>query len=233
MAERHLPVHPAVLAGGLSEARTEAERAALIEAGRLLFAQPCEFFFAAQQIDKLPPAEGPEIAFCGRSNVGKSSLVNALTGQNALARVSHTPGRTKQLNFFNLGDRLTLVDMPGYGYAQASKSVKADWQGLMFDFLRGRPTLRRVLLLLDARIETKPADRMAMELLNEAAVAFQIVITKADDAKPWWLKQRIAEAEALARAQTAGHPLVLVTSSRTGEGIPELRAEMASLARPA
>jgi len=218
------------LAPNLSEARDEAERAALIEAGRLLFARPCTFFYASQKIDQLPPVAGPEVAFCGRSNVGKSSLVNALTGQNALARVSHTPGRTRQLNFFNLGDRLTLVDMPGYGYAQASKSVKADWQGLMFDFLRGRPTLRRVLLLLDARIETKPADRAAMELLNDAAVAFQIVLTKADDAKPWWLEQRKREAQELARKHTAGHPLVLVTSSETGAGIPELRAEIAALA---
>ena len=173
---------------------------------------------------------GPEIAFCGRSNVGKSSLVNALTGQKALARVSNTPGRTKQLNFFNLGDRLTLVDMPGYGYAQASKAVKEDWQGLMFDFLRGRPTLRRVILLLDARIETKPSDRMAMKLLSEAAVSFQIVLTKADDAKPWWLEQRTREAETLARSHTAGHPLVIVTSAETGLGIPELRAELTALA---
>ncbi len=219
--------------GGLSEARDEAERAVLLEAGRLLFTRPCTFFYASQKIDQLPPAEGPEVAFCGRSNVGKSSLVNALCGQNALARVSHTPGRTRQLNFFDLGEgRLTLVDMPGYGYAQASKSVKADWQGLMFDYLRGRPTLRRVILLLDARIETKAADRAAMELLGEAAVGFQIVLTKTDDAKPWWLAQRRAEAEALARGHTAGHPLVLATSSRTGEGMPELRAEIASLALP-
>lgn len=219
-------------AGGLSEARTEEQRAALIEAGRLLFARPCEFFYASQRIDQLPPVTGPELAFCGRSNVGKSSLVNALTGRKALARVSHTPGRTKQLNFFDLGGRLTLVDMPGYGYAQASKSVKADWQGLMFDFLRGRPTLRRVLLLLDARIETKAGDLAAMELLNDAAVAFQIVLTKADDAKPYWLRKRQEEAEALARKHTAGHPLVIATSSETGLGIPELRAEIAALAAP-
>ena len=219
--------------GGLPEARDEAERAVLVEAGRLLFARPCTFFYASQKIDQLPPAIGPEVAFCGRSNVGKSSLVNALTGQHAIARVSHTPGRTRQLNFFDLGEgRLTLVDMPGYGYAQASKSVKADWQGLMFDYLRGRPTLRRVLLLLDARIETKAADRAAMELLAEAAVAFQIVLTKVDDTKPWWLAQRRAEVEALARGHTAGHPLVLATSSRTGEGMAELRAEIASLALP-
>ena len=217
-------------AGGLAEARTEAEREALIEAGRLLFAQPCEFFYAAQRLDQLPPPGLPEIAFCGRSNVGKSSLVNALTGRRALARVSNTPGRTRQLNFFDLGGRLGLVDMPGYGYAQAPKAVKNDWQGLMFDFLRGRPTLRRVVLLLDARIETKPADRAAMRLLNEAAVAVQLVLSKADDAKPDWLRRRREEAEALARGHTAGHPLVIVTSVETGEGIPELRAELAALA---
>ena len=219
--------------GGLSEAADPETRAALIEAGRLLFCRPCEFFFAAQRLDQLPPTGLPEIAFCGRSNVGKSSLVNALTGQKALARVSNTPGRTKQLNFFNLGDRLTLVDMPGYGYAQAAKSVKEDWQGLMFQYLRGRPTLRRVMLLLDSRIETKPADVMAMKLLNEAAVSFQIVLTKADDAKPWWLQKRREEAEKLARKHTAGHPLVLVTSSEKGLGIDEVRAEMAALALPA
>ena len=221
----------AASAGGLAEARTEGERAALLEAGRLLFARPCRFFHAAQQLHGLPPAAAPEVAFCGRSNVGKSSLLNALTGQNALARTSRTPGRTRQLNFFDLSDgRLTLVDMPGYGYAQASKTIKADWQGLMFDFLRGRATLRRVLLLLDARIETKANDRQAMRLLNDAAVAFQIVLTKADDTKPAQLARRREEAEALARSHTAGHPLVLATSAETGEGIPELRAEIAALA---
>mgnify|MGYP002781105537 FL=1 len=219
------------MSGGLVEAKTEEERAALIEGGRLLFARPCRFVFAAQRLDGLPPAAGPEVAFCGRSNVGKSSLLNALTGQRALARVSHTPGRTRQLNFFDLDDgRLTLVDMPGYGYAQAPKSVKEDWQGLMFDFLRGRPTLRRVLLLMDSRIETKPADRMAMDLLGEAAVAFQLVLTKADDVKPAGLQRRLEEVQAIARKRTAAHPLVLVTSSETGQGIPELRAEIAALA---
>jgi len=222
-------VSAALPAGGLSEARDEGERAALIEAGRLLFARPCTFFYAAQKLDQLPPTDKLEIAFCGRSNVGKSSLVNALTGQNALARVSNTPGRTRQLNFFDLGERMTLVDMPGYGYAQAAKSVKADWQGLMFGFLRGRPTLRRVFLLLDARVETKAADNAAMNLLDEAAVTYQIVITKADDAKPAKLAARQAEAEAITRKHIAAHPLVLTTSSETGAGMPELRAEIAAL----
>jgi GTP-binding protein len=221
-------------AGGLLEARDEAERAALMEAGRLLFARPCQFFYAAQRIDQLPPVtDVPEVALCGRSNVGKSSLMNALTGQKALARVSVTPGRTRQLNFFDLAEgRMTLVDMPGYGYAQASKQVKEDWQGLMFDFLRGRPSLRRVLLLMDARIETKPADRAAMDLLGEAAVAYQLVITKADSVKPPQLARRVAEVEAIAKRRTAAHPLVLVTSSETGQGMPELRAELAALAVP-
>lgn len=217
---------------GLSEARDEAERDALIEAGRLLFARPCTFFYAAQKPDQLPPPGLPEVAFCGRSNVGKSSLINAVTGQKALARVSQTPGRTRQLNFFNLADRLVLVDLPGYGYAKASKDLQRDWQGVMFDYLRGRPNLMRVMLLLDARIETKSADRAAMDLLNVAAVAFQIVLTKADDVGPQKLAARIEEAQALARKHTAAHPLVLVTSSETGQGIPELRAEIASLASP-
>ena len=218
--------------GGLAEAKDEAARAALIEAGRLLFARPCQFFYAAQRLDQLPEPGLPEVALCGRSNVGKSSLLNALTGQKALARVSNTPGRTRQLNFFNLAERLVIVDMPGYGYAKASKELQADWQGMMFDYLRGRPNLRRVLLLLDAGIETKAVDRAAMKLLNDAAVAFQIVLTKADGVKPGPLAARVAEAEKLARSHAAGHPLVLLTSSRDGQGIAELRAEITSLAEP-
>jgi GTP-binding protein len=180
-----------------------------------------------------PEPAMPEVALFGRSNVGKSSLINALTGQKALARVSQTPGRTRQLNFFNLAERLVIVDLPGYGYAKASKDMQRDWQGVMFDYLRGRPNLMRVMLLLDARIETKPTDRAAMDLLNVAAVAFQIVLTKADEVGPQKLATRIEEAKELARKHTAAHPLVLVTSSETGQGIPELRAEIASLAQPA
>lgn len=230
--EAHAPV-AAGTGAHLTEAadKAAADAAAALEAGRLLFAGACRFFHAAQRLDQLPPPSGPDVAFAGRSNVGKSSLLNALTGQNALARVSHTPGRTRQLNFFDLGGRLTLVDMPGYGYAKASKDIKADWQGLMFDFLRGRPTLRRVLLLLDARIELKEADRAVMELLDRAAVTFQIVLTKADDMKPAALVRKQNEVAALVRTHPAAHPEVITTSSETGLGIPELRAALAALAR--
>jgi GTP-binding protein len=203
------------------------EDAAAIEAGRTLFAAECRFFYAAQRLDQLPPVAGPEVAFAGRSNVGKSSLLNALTGRRALARVSGEPGRTRQLNFFDVGGRLTLVDMPGYGYARAGRAVKQDWQGLMFEYLRGRPTLRRVMLLVDARIELKDADGAVMELLDRAAVTFQLVLTKVDGVKPPALERKVAEVEALARRHPAAHPDVLVTSSATGQGIEALRAAIA------
>jgi GTP-binding protein len=200
-----------------------------LEAGRWLFAQACTFFYAAQSIGQMPDPLGPELAFAGRSNVGKSSLVNALTGQKALARASGQPGRTKQLNFFNLGDRLILVDMPGYGYAQAAKEVKRDWQGLMFDYLRGRPDLRRVVLLLDSRVPIKESDEAAMKLLDRAAVTYQLVLTKADGVKPPALAKKMVEVEAVARAHPAAHPLVIATSAATGLGIEALRAELARL----
>jgi len=219
----------------LSEAdqqQAEEQEAARVEAGRLLFAGSCDFFFAAQKLDQLPPAEVSEVAFAGRSNVGKSTLINALTGRRALARASSQPGRTKQLNFFNLGHRLVLVDMPGYGYAQAAREVKEDWQGLMFEFLRGRPTLRRVILLLDARIEVKESDRAVMGLLDRAAVTYQLVVTKADQVKSTALAAKTTEVAALARQHPAAYFEALVTSSETGLGIAALRATLTELADP-
>ena len=206
------------------------EEATRLEVGRLLFAQECRFFYAAQRIDQLPEPGQPEVAFAGRSNVGKSSLINALTGRNSLARASNTPGRTRQLNFFDLGERLTLVDMPGYGYAQAGKEIKADWQGLMFDYLRGRPTLQRVVLLLDSRIELKASDHTVMELLDRAAVTYQLVLTKADGVKPGALAKKQAEVLALSGKHAAAFPVVVTTSSETGMGIDLVRADLASLA---
>jgi GTP-binding protein len=214
----------------LGAGRTAAEQAAWLEAGRVLFAAECRFFFAAQRIDQLPPPAGAEVAFAGRSNVGKSSLVNALAGRRALARISGQPGRTKQLNFFDLGGRLALVDMPGYGYAQAARDVKEDWQGLMFDFLRGRPTLRRVMLLLDSRIEIKESDRAVMDLLDRAAVTFHLVLTKADSVKPPALAAKQMELLDLTRRHAAAFPEVATTSSQSGAGIADLRATLAELA---
>lgn len=214
----------------VTEAEAAPREVAQLEAGRRLFAAGCDFFFAAQRLDQLPPGGRAEIAFAGRSNVGKSSLLNALTGRRALARVSHTPGRTRQLNFFNLADRLTLVDMPGYGYAKAGRDIQADWQGLMFDYLRGRPELRRVLLLLDSRIELKDNDRAVMALLDRAAVTFQLVLTKTDGLSPPALLARLAATAALAREHPAAHPEPLATSSETGDGIAALRAELALVA---
>ncbi len=203
------------------------------EVGRLLFAAECRFFYAAQRLDQLPETGLPEVAFAGRSNVGKSTLINALTGRKALARASNTPGRTRQLNFFDLGSRLTLVDMPGYGYAQAAKEVKEDWQGLMFEYLRGRPTLRRVVLLLDSRIELKASDLAVMDLLDRAAVTYQLVLTKADGTKSGALVRKQEEVSALIRKHPAAHPGLLTTSSETGLGMEALRAELGGLGLPA
>jgi len=214
----HAPDAPAPSRAGPDLSDQQAEQATRIEAG--------------QRLDQLPPPAGPEVAFAGRSNVGKSSLVNALTGRRTLARASGQPGRTRQLNFFDLAGRLTLVDMPGYGYAQAGRAMKQDWQGLMFDYLRGRPTLRRVALLLDSRIEIKQSDNAVMELLDTAAVTYQLVLTKTDGVPPSALAARRAELAVVARRHPAAHPEVIATSSESGEGIAELRAALAELAEP-
>lgn len=203
-----------------------------MEAGRLLFAHECAFVAGAANMDTLPADELPEVAFAGRSNVGKSSLVNALTGRKTLARTSDTPGRTQQLNFFSLGGRLMLVDLPGYGYASAPKHLVKQWTRLIQDYLRGRPSLRRVLVLVDGRHGLKETDREVMELLDKAAVSYQIVLTKADKVKQAELATTLRQTrEAIAR-RPAAHPEIMVTSSREGDGIAGLRAALAALAAP-
>jgi GTP-binding protein len=200
------------------------------EHGRLLFAARCSFVAGATNDDALPPDTLPEIAFVGRSNVGKSSLVNALTGQSALARVSRTPGRTRQINFFDLGERLMLVDLPGYGYAEASKGEIKRWTGLIARYLKGRASLRRVLLLLDARFGIKETDKPLMKQLDEAAVSFQVVLTKCDLVEPGELQKRLTGlAQSLAK-HVAAHPVIHLTSAHNGAGIPALRASVAELA---
>jgi GTP-binding protein len=201
-----------------------------IEAARKLFAGVCAFVAGAASFDSLPEVALPEIAFAGRSNVGKSSLVNALTGRRTLARVSSKPGHTRQINFFNLADRLFLVDLPGYGFAQVSKSMKETWQDLASAYLRGRPTLKRVCLLIDARHGVKDADRETMKNLDSAAVSYQLVLTKTDQLKPPAVSDAVAVAQAVARKHGAAHPIVLPTSSQTGFGIAELRAEIVAVA---
>lgn len=202
-----------------------------VEAGRKLFAGSCNFYHGTQSLEQLPEANLPEVAFAGRSNVGKSSLINALTGRRALARASSEPGRTKQLNFFDLAGRLALVDMPGYGFAKASKSVKEDWQRTMFDYLRGRPGLERVILLIDARVGAKTSDRGVCDLLDKAAVVFQIVLTKCDALSAPALKARLGEMTVLVQSHAAAFPYVIATSSNTSLGIAELRATIARFAR--
>jgi GTP-binding protein len=207
----------------------EESEARRIEAGRLLFRKPWGFLRGAGSIPALPPAEGVEVALAGRSNVGKSSLINALVGQKALARTSNTPGRTQELNFFGAEAGVTLVDMPGYGYAQAPKGQVRDWTKLVFDFLRGRQNLRRVYVLIDARHGLKANDLEALDLLDKAAVSYQLVLTKADKIKPPALAALIATTAEAIRKRPAAHPVVLATSSETGAGIDVLRAEIADL----
>ena len=203
-----------------------------LDAGEALFAQPWLFVKSVPSLEFLPDPERTEIAFAGRSNVGKSSLINALVNQHGLARTSNTPGRTQELNFFEVaGVSMFMVDMPGYGFAQAPKAKVAQWTRLVKDYLRGRPTLARVFLLIDARHGLKSADQAVMSLMDEAAVSYQAVLTKIDKIKPTELsKMQEATAEGL-RKHAAAYPVLLATSSQTMAGMAELRAEIARLAK--
>lgn len=203
-----------------------------LEAGRRLFAGPCDFLRGVRTAPDLPPFALPEIAFAGRSNVGKSSLLNALTGRSTLARTSVTPGRTQEVNFFDLGGRLILADLPGYGFARAPKTEIARWSRLIDAYLKGRPTLRRVCLLIDARHGLKPPDLDKMRLLDVAAVAYLVVMTKADKVKPAELAGRCREVEQALARRPAAYPALIATSAVTGAGLPELRAHLADLAAP-
>ncbi|HAH11452.1 MAG TPA: YihA family ribosome biogenesis GTP-binding protein [Alphaproteobacteria bacterium] len=204
-----------------------------LESGRRLFGLPCTFVTGVASLPQLPAHALPEIAFIGRSNVGKSSLLNAVTGHTALARVSVTPGRTREINFFDLGGKLMLVDLPGYGYAKAPKAMSAQWQKLITAYLRGRAALARICLLIDARHGIKPNDREMMRMLDQAAQSYLVVLTKADKLSVAEQAAATRNASAIAAKHPAAYPLVLLTSSEHGLGIAELRAHLAVLAASA
>lgn len=211
---------------------TEEEQQAWLEDGRMLFARPAEFMLSVVALKSLPAPDLPEICFAGRSNVGKSSLINALTNQNGLARASNTPGRTRELNYFNLSDRIRMVDLPGYGYAKASKSDIEVWTKLTRQFLRGRAPLRRVFALIDSRRGIKDPDIEIMEMLDEAAVPYQIVLTKIDKLKKGELAKVEDDTKAQLARRPAAHPEIIITSSEKKSGLKLLKAEIAGLALP-
>lgn len=197
-----------------------------LEAGRVLFAREASFLMGAVAIDGLPSTDLPEVAFAGRSNVGKSSLINGLVGHKKLARASNEPGRTREVNFFLLDDRLRLVDLPGYGWAKASKATVKKFQNMGRDYLRGRPNLKRAYLLIDARHGLKEVDKEPMDAFDKAAVSYQIILTKADKIKPSEVAAMVAKTQAAIAKRPAAFPRVLATSSEKGTGLPELRAEI-------
>jgi len=203
---------------------------AAIESARVLFAHPVEFQMGAVSIDGLPPPTLPEVAFAGRSNVGKSSLLNALVSRKGLARASTEPGRTREVNFFLLDGRLRLVDLPGYGFAKVSRSAARKFQNLGRDYLRGRANLKRVYLLIDARHGLKAPDAEALDALDQAAVSYQVVLTKGDKLKRGEAEAVTARTLAAVSKRPAAFPRVLATSAETGDGLPELRAEIAAAA---
>jgi len=212
-----------------SDSLLDAFSTAEIEAGRRLFAGEWKFLSAAGSLDSLPPMTGAEVAFAGRSNVGKSSLINALTGRRALARTSNTPGRTQELIFFSGAHRLVIVDLPGYGYAAAAKSKVAAWTRLIHDYLHGRTSLARVYVLVDARHGLKSADDAIFDTLSEAAVSYEIVLTKCDQVSAAILAECVEVTKAAVRKRPAAFPDLIATSARTGAGIAQLRAAIGRL----
>ncbi|MEQ1930292.1 MAG: ribosome biogenesis GTP-binding protein YihA/YsxC [Parvularculaceae bacterium] len=210
-------------------AHSGAHGGGAIELARRLFVGPCDFMRGVVAMEGLPGEFGPEVAFAGRSNVGKSSLLNALTGRKNLARASSTPGRTQEINFFDLGGKMRLVDLPGYGYARASRGSAKSWSRLTRDYLKGRAALRRVCLLIDARHGLKESDVEIMALLDQAAVNYEIVLTKSDKVKAPDLEALLAATAAAIARRPAAHPVIRATSAETGDGVPELRADLAAL----
>jgi GTP-binding protein len=196
----------------------------------VLFEQPCRFVIGCVKLDQVPTDSTPEIAFAGRSNVGKSSILNALVRQNTLARTSNTPGRTREINFFNLGEQLMLADLPGYGYARVSKAQVQQWTGLVDSYLKGRANLRRVCVLIDSRHGLKESDRGVMAMLDQVAQPYQVVLTKADKVKADYLEKLESSIKAEISKNPASFPVIAITSSRKGIGIDELRASLAALA---
>ena len=224
--------HPTETKLADTEATPEDGPHPFLETGRVLFSREVTFMLSGVSLENLPPPGPPEICFAGRSNVGKSSLINALTNRNGLARASNTPGRTRELNYFNVDDRLRLVDLPGYGYARASKVDIAKWTQLTRAFLRGRAPLRRVFILIDSRHGVKPTDLELMDMLDEAAVTYQLIFTKVDKIKPPEVRKGIMKAAKVIKKRPAAFPEIIATSSVKKDGLDLLKAEIASLALP-